>query len=341
MKNLARTSSRRRAAGFTLIELLVVIGIIVTLASLILPAINAAKEETRRTQCLNHLKQISAATIGYETSHRAFPPGYLGPVKQGQEIGNDLKGFQGVGVLGFILTNLGKDTLADRMDTNLDIAYPAKDDSNTTNITWERNAGTREVAKYNMAEFVCPSAANQRPLEGSIFILHTYWVGPDETERPKIEYRYYNLPYATELGITNYLGSAGVMGLTGNKEYDKGAGIFGNRSRTTIVRDGKSYTLLFGEATNESGKYTYSWMGAGCLPTAFRRNYLYPGTDADYIVTNPNSSVLFSSYHRGGIINFAFADGSCRGISMEIDQNEFEALSGANDGYALDLSIFN
>ena len=73
-----RIVSKRKRAAFTLVELLVVIAIIGILVALLLPAIQAAREAARRSQCKNNLRQAAMACLSHENTFKAFPFGGWG-----------------------------------------------------------------------------------------------------------------------------------------------------------------------------------------------------------------------------------------------------------------------
>jgi len=68
---------KHQSHGFTLVELLVVIAIIGILVALLLPAVQAAREAARRTQCMNNLRQMGLAMHGFESARRQFPMGEI------------------------------------------------------------------------------------------------------------------------------------------------------------------------------------------------------------------------------------------------------------------------
>ena len=66
-------TSRHQSKGFTLVELLVVMAIIGILVGMLLPAVQSVREAARRTSCLNNMRQLSLASLNYQSAHQRFP----------------------------------------------------------------------------------------------------------------------------------------------------------------------------------------------------------------------------------------------------------------------------
>src|SRR5687767_3423025 len=75
MSGQSQSHPRNGREAFTLVELLVVIAIIGILIALLLPAVQAARESARRTQCVNNQKQLALGCLDYEESNNQYPYG--------------------------------------------------------------------------------------------------------------------------------------------------------------------------------------------------------------------------------------------------------------------------
>ena len=121
--------------GFSLVELLVVIAILGTLLSLVLPAVQSARESARRSTCAAHLHSMGIALASHESARRAFPPG------------SDAVTGRYHAWSSFILPFLDSESVARRIE----YAQP-----------WNA-PGNAEIADLVLATYVCPSGIRSFP----------------------------------------------------------------------------------------------------------------------------------------------------------------------------------
>lgn len=137
--------------GFTLVELLVVIAIIGVLVALLLPAIQSAREASRRTQCLNSLKQLGIASQNYVSAEKHFPPGSVAKTYPGEP--THPQTFYRWSSLAHLLPYMENQSVRDLLDTSLPLympggGYPVSD---------RNKAGVAQV----LPEFLCSSDLGQ------------------------------------------------------------------------------------------------------------------------------------------------------------------------------------
>jgi prepilin-type N-terminal cleavage/methylation domain-containing protein/prepilin-type processing-associated H-X9-DG protein len=133
---------RRGPRGFTLIELLVVIAIIAVLISLLLPAVQSAREAARRIQCTNNLKQLGLAAHNYESTNGVLPPPFVLSIVSGTTLNGN-----GWSAHARVLPYVEQNTTFNAM--NLSLRY-----SLAENLT---------VSKLTISGFLCPSEIKPEP----------------------------------------------------------------------------------------------------------------------------------------------------------------------------------
>jgi prepilin-type N-terminal cleavage/methylation domain-containing protein/prepilin-type processing-associated H-X9-DG protein len=301
--------SPRRRSGFTLIELLVVIAIIAVLIGLLLPAVQKIREAANRMSCSNNLKQLALAAQNYAGTNGTLPPGYLGeyPNLGLKPLAYDK---QYLGVLPYLLPYLEQDNLFKSMSADFPPGY-----FSPTNVFphWSSFNSAWAVRGQYVKTFHCPSDnADDTPIT---FALSLTYKAPPPMTGWFVRVAFFTDPkLIASLGTTNYVGVMGFSGLgTGNDTF---SGLLANRTNISMgsltAADGSSNTLLFGEylGTGQSGPRigSASWIGMGALPAAWG----LPAVDSDV-----PGWVNFSSRH-AGVVQFAFGDGSVRGIRKGI-----------------------
>ncbi|QDT69262.1 hypothetical protein MalM25_21960 [Planctomycetes bacterium MalM25] len=323
-------------AGFTLVELLVVIAIIGILVALLLPAVQAARESARRSQCTNNMKQIMLATLNYEQSVGTLPPGSIffseDPIVKQHR----------VGVLASILPYAEDATLSTLLDDKTNTGATA-DFSH-----FKRLPNGEYLSGFVVKMYVCPSD------DADLIVMKQDING--NLERPAAK-----MNYSASNGSMPRDGASNTCSCTGSKmtqwnnyalmpktpwgKFDEYSGVFTRFESATELRkitDGLSKTIFYGEVTpNCSIHAEGGWLsgnnGAGLISTIIPINYDTctrddSGPDGTCgCWSNWTTELGFKSSHPGGA-NFAFGDGSVHFLNDGLDHWTYQYLGGKADG---------
>jgi prepilin-type N-terminal cleavage/methylation domain-containing protein len=338
---------RRRAGAFTLVELLVVIAIIGVLVALLLPAVQAAREAARRSQCKNNLKQLALSSLNHHDVHKFFPSGGWG----WEYVGDKDRGFGHNQPGGWVYSLLPYVELAN--------GYNLPSDGQPNAVTRGQRTGAAQLVQQPLSIINCPS---RRPA-----IAYPCPLGAQSPKNSnyaeyggKLDYAissgdqkhnycksgplaFDDYPTYTDWCILDRIGStinksspnyANIVSpLTGAIEYN---GVSFERSEVSLkqVTDGSSNTYLIGEKYLNSSQYetgtdsadNETWC-SGFNNDNFRSSHDLPQQDhVDF-----SSDLIFGSAHAAGFF-MAKCDGSVDLVSYDVDIKVHQAGGNRADG---------
>lgn len=342
-----------RKLGFTLVELLVVIAIIGVLVALLLPAVQAAREAARRSQCTNNLKQIALGILNYESQKGHLPRGtynYIDSTANGTA--PPYGSYDGINS-----STVSSKEKFDRRCWFHDMLPFIEQQS--LSEQFEKFMGTPQSWGPYQTAFDFPQAST---------IVSTFMC-PSDGVNPKLRTFHFANSQPTQGFSGNYVGCAGSYYLNRLRDDHPDYAAYHDKPRisSTLVdgmligpvniklsqcSDGTSNTALLSEirlvedarGNDSRGRY-YNPAHGGVLFTTMEPPNTARGDELPWVselndVTMAPMNVVaegdfyFSSarsYHPGGA-NLARADGSIELVSEDVDRLAYEALGSRNRG---------
>ena len=320
----------RSNKGFTLVELLVVIAIIGILIGMLLPAVQAVREQARRVSCLNKIRNIALACVSYESSNQQFPAA----------VSNRGESYL-VRILPMLEQNSLYDTFrADNSPANL-TALDTLSGNQIDTFICDSTSSTEAIATNMQNEFTSHYATSAGPVS----------LGTGS-----------NLPFTGNEFVSTASNTHGMIGLKGLFSPDDGSAPFAPNTKrgvnTTDVSDGMSNTLAiieasrsnFDNANAQANSITFRntrprWsVGVEQAGTQRRLNWsrsiareinsfdvLVQGGTNNTSTPQPAHELCISSNHPGGA-NVANGDGSTHFVSEDTALDVLQAVAGIDEG---------